>query len=498
MDGWGHGKKDHTNAIHKANTPFVDSLYLNYPNAELITHGSAVGLPNDQMGNSEVGHMNIGAGRVVFQELAKINNAIENKSFHQNEVLVESLKKGTAESKNVHLIGLVSDGGVHSHINHFKAISDVAKTVGVKNLFVHAFTDGRDTDPQSGINFINELENHLSTYEYAIASTVGRYYAMDRDNRWERIKVAYDLLVNGVGQATTNIQEAIQRSYNNDVTDEFIKPIIKIDTAGNPLAVIRPGDVVICVNFRTDRCREITKALTQQDFPEYDMKRLSIQYVTMTNYDSSFKDIPNIFKDEDLKMTLGETLEKYGKTQIRIAETEKYPHVTFFFSGGREKPFHGEQRIMLDSPKVATYDLQPEMSALGVKDAILKTINDGKIDFICANFANADMVGHTGKFDAIIKAVETVDRCVKEVIEQALNNNYTVLLTADHGNADLAINEDGSPNTAHSKNLVPLFLISNSRADKIKNGKLGDLAPTILQLMGVSIPQEMNGEILIH
>ncbi len=497
MDGWGHGKEDHTNAIYKAYTPFVESLYKRYLNCELITHGQLVGLPEGQMGNSEVGHLNIGAGRIVYQELARINQAINSGALADNEILQKAFNYAKTNRKKVHLMGLVSDGGVHSHIAHLKALCDIAHQTGVHNLYVHAFTDGRDTDPKSGISFLTDLQNYLQPKNYSIANVIGRYYAMDRDNRWERIKVAYDLLTAGVGEATHDILKSMEKSYKNGVTDEFIKPIIKIDGNGNALTTIEEDDVVISFNFRTDRCRQITRALTQQNFPEYGMSKIALHYVTMTKYDDSFENIYNLFEEENLKNTLGEVLEKHSKKQVRIAETEKYPHVTFFFSGGREKEFEGEKRIMIPSPKVATYDLQPTMSAMSLRDAIIKELKTKEPDFICINFANADMVGHTGIFDAVVKAVETVDQCVEKVVDTALENGYTILLTADHGNADFMINPDGSPNTAHTKNPVPFFSISNNQQASLKNGKLADIAPTILSLMDIPQPSEMTGEVLL-
>jgi 2,3-bisphosphoglycerate-independent phosphoglycerate mutase len=495
MDGWGLGKVKSSDAIQNANTPFVNSLYSNYPNTTLVACGEDVGLPPGQMGNSEVGHLNLGAGRVVYQELERINVAIRNGEFAKNEILLGAIRFAVQNNKPLHLLGLVSNGGVHSHINHVKAITSLCATEGLKNVLVHAFTDGRDTDPKSGLGFIAELQQHLQNTVGSIASITGRYYAMDRDKRWERIKLAYDALVNGSGVHAGDMLEAIKKSYADGVTDEFIKPIINASLE-NPR--IQNGDVVICFNFRTDRCREITQVLTQTDMPEFGMKALSLQYITMTQYDHSFKNVGVIFENDDLKNTLGEVLQQNNKTQIRIAETEKYPHVTFFFSGGREQPFTGEKRIMIPSPKVATYDLQPEMSAYEVTNAILPEIENKSADFICLNFANADMVGHTGVWSAIIKAVETVDTCVDKVVSAALKNDYTVFLTADHGNADYKINEDGTPNTAHTLNLVPLFIIDNEWKGNIHPGKLGDIAPTILTMMNLPIPKEMTGNVLIE
>ncbi len=509
MDGWGLGKKISSDAIQHAKTPFVSSLYVKYPNTTLVTCGADVGLPDGQMGNSEVGHLNLGAGRIVYQELQRINVAIKSGEFAKNETLLKSIRYAKQNKKALHLIGLVSDGGVHSHINHIKALTSLCAAEGLKNVLIHAFTDGRDTDPKSGLGFLTELQQHLDTTVGKIAGVTGRYYAMDRDKRWERIKLAYDALVNGTGQQSENILGAVQKSYDDGITDEFIKPIIN---SSIPDSRIKNDDAVICFNFRTDRCREITQVLTQTNLTEYGMKKLDLHYTTMTQYDQSFKNVQVVFENDDLKNTLGEILEQNSKTQIRIAETEKYPHVSFFFSGGREVPFKGEKRIMIQSPKVATYDLQPEMSAIEVTEAIVKEIEknnklfnvdntplgDGAADFICLNFANADMVGHTGVWEAIIKAVETVDACVEKVVTAALQNDYTVLLTADHGNADYAINEDGTPNTAHTLNPVPLFLIDKNRKGMIKTGKLGDIAPTILTLMGLPIPNEMTGNVLIN
>lgn len=493
MDGWGLGKVAASDAIQHARTPFVSSLYKQYPNTTLVACGEAVGLPDGQMGNSEVGHLNLGAGRIVYQELQRINVAIRDGEFAKNETLLHAIRTAIKEEKTLHLIGLVSDGGVHSHTSHLQAITSLCAQEGLEKVLVHAFTDGRDTDPKSGLGFLTSLQQHLKQTTGQIASVTGRYYAMDRDKRWERIKLAYDALVNGIGTTTHNVLEAVQRSYEAGITDEFIKPIIN-DTVGK--TTISDGDVVICFNFRTDRCREITQVLTQTDMPEFDMHKLSLHYTTMTQYDHSFKNVAVVFENDDLKNTLGEILQQHQKTQIRIAETEKYPHVSFFFSGGRETPFTGERRIMIPSPKVATYDLQPEMSAAEVTEAILPEIRNKTADFICLNFANADMVGHTGVWEAVIKAVETVDSCVEKVVTAALENGYTVFLTADHGNADYEINEDGSPNTAHSLNLVPFFIIDKEWKGKLSPGKLGDLAPTILTVMRLPVPVEMTGQIL--
>ena len=495
MDGWGLGKVKTSDAIQNANVPFVSSLYNKFPNTTLITCGEEVGLPEGQMGNSEVGHLNLGAGRIVYQELQRINVAIRSGEFQKNETLLKAIRFAKANNKPLHLIGLVSDGGVHSHTYHVKAIASLCKEEGLQNLLIHAFTDGRDTDPKSGLGYLTDLQQHLEKTTGAIATITGRYYAMDRDKRWERVKLAYDAMVNGIGTISNDMLGEVKKSYEQNITDEFIQPIINGDVANSK---IQNGDVVISFNFRTDRCREITEVLTQKDFPEFGMQKLDLHYTTMTQYDHSFKNVQVIFEKDDLKNTLGEILEKNGKTQIRIAETEKYPHVTFFFSGGREAPFEGEKRLMAPSPKVATYDLKPEMSALELTESIIPEINNKTADFICLNFANADMVGHTGVWSAIIKAVETVDACVEKVVTAALENDYTVFLTADHGNADYALNEDGTPNTAHSLNLVPLFVIDKDWKGDLKSGKLGDIAPTILTLMGLPIPSEMTGDILIN
>ncbi|WP_299383907.1 2,3-bisphosphoglycerate-independent phosphoglycerate mutase [uncultured Lacinutrix sp.] len=496
LDGWGKSPDPKVSAIDNANTPFIDSLYSKYPNAQLRTDGLHVGLPEGQMGNSEVGHMNLGAGRIVYQDLAKINLAIENNTLAQEKVLVDAINYAKAEGKNIHLLGLVSNGGVHSHINHIKSLVDATEDAGVKNTYIHAFTDGRDVDPKSGKGFIEDLENYTQNKNTEIASITGRYYAMDRDNRWERVKLAYDALVNGTGELSNNLTESIQKHYDADITDEFIKPIIKSNTEGLPLATIKEDDVVLFFNFRTDRGRELTDALYQNDHHEQNMHKLNLYYVTMTNYGDAFEGIHIIFDKDNITETLGEVLEKNNKTQIRIAETEKYPHVTFFFSGGREAPFKGESRILKNSPKVATYDLKPEMSAFELTDALVPELQKGEVDFVCLNFANGDMVGHTGSMPAAIKACEAVDTCVEKVVTTALENGYTTLLIADHGNCETMINPDGSPNTAHTTNPVPVILIDNELKE-IKNGVLGDLAPTILKLIGVEKPKVMTQESLV-
>ncbi|WP_029038338.1 2,3-bisphosphoglycerate-independent phosphoglycerate mutase [Salinimicrobium xinjiangense] len=496
LDGWGISNDPEKSAVDKANTPFIDSLYKKYPHSTLRTDGMNVGLPEGQMGNSEVGHMNLGAGRIVYQDLAKINLAVQNNSLGKEPVLEQAFNYAKQNNKPIHFTGLLSDGGVHSHINHLKGLLTAAQEFGISEKYVHAFTDGRDVDPNSGKGFIEELEPHLEKTGSKLASIIGRYYAMDRDKRWERTKLAYDLIVNGTGEKYTNASEAIQKSYENGITDEFIKPIVMTDASGNPVATLKEEEVVIFFNFRTDRGRQLTQALSQQDFPEQGMKPLPLYYVTITRYDETFKNINVVFSKEDIKATLGEVLEKAGKTQIRIAETEKYPHVTFFFSGGREKPFHGERRIMVNSPKVATYDLQPEMSAFEVTNEIVPEIKKKSADFICLNYANPDMVGHTGVFEAAVKACETVDKCAKEVVEAAIENDYSVLVIADHGNSEYMINEDGSANTAHTTNPVPFILVDKD-IRSVKDGILGDIAPTILKLMGIEKPELMTQNPLV-
>ncbi|GAC1591352.1 MAG: 2,3-bisphosphoglycerate-independent phosphoglycerate mutase [Ginsengibacter sp.] len=495
MDGWGLGKVASSDAIQHANVPFVSSLYKRFPNTTLTTCGEMVGLPDGQMGNSEVGHLNLGAGRIVYQELQRINVAIKTGELAANKTINETLDYAKNKNKALHLIGLVSDGGVHSHIDHLKALTSICKEKGVQEVYIHAFTDGRDTDPKSGLGFLKGLNEHLKTNIGTLSTIIGRYYAMDRDKRWERVKLAYDAMVNRLGIVSNDILADVEKAYNENQTDEFLKPIINSAT---PNGSIKDGDAVISFNFRTDRCREITEVLTQKPFEEFGMKPLDLHFTTMTQYDHTFKNIAVVFEKDDLKNTLGEILEQNHKTQIRIAETEKYPHVTFFFSGGRERPFEGEKRIMVPSPKVATYDLKPEMSANEITDALLPEIDKHTTDFICLNFANTDMVGHTGVWQAAIKAIETVDKCVEKVVTLAMERGYTIFLTADHGNADYMINEDGSPNTAHTLNLVPLFIIDKHDTTlKLKPGKLGDIAPTILKVMNLPIPAEMTGENLI-
>ncbi len=496
LDGWGLGQNYNADAIQHANTPFYHSLLSQYPHSKLIASGEAVGLPEGQMGNSEVGHLTIGSGRIIYQELVKINKAVKERTINENRVLLQAFEYAKQNNKNVHFIGLLSDGGVHSHINHLKGLCSMAAELAIDNVFIHAFLDGRDTDPKSGIQYLSDLESYLKNTTGKVASIIGRFYAMDRDNRWERVKLAYDLLINAQGNRTNNYQSVLKESYENGVTDEFIKPIICLDENNQAYPTIQEGDVVICFNFRTDRAREITIALTQKDIHEYNLAKLNLHYVTFTNYDDSFQNVKVVFEKDNLVNTIGEVISENNKKQIRIAETEKYPHVTFFFSGGREKPFEGEQRIMIPSPKVATYDLQPEMSANGIKEAIIKELNKQESDFVCLNFANPDMVGHTGVFEAVVKAVETVDQCTKEVVECGIKNGYSFVIIADHGNADFMINQDGSVNTAHSTNLVPCIII-NKDIKAINDGGLADIAPTILELMNLPQPIEMNGKSLI-
>jgi 2,3-bisphosphoglycerate-independent phosphoglycerate mutase len=496
LDGWGFAPNPEVSAVDLAKTPYIDRLYQKFAHAALLTDGENVGLPNGQMGNSEVGHMNLGAGRIVYQDLIKITKAIESKAIEKNPVLVEALEYAQNNHKKVHLLGLLSDGGVHSHIDHLEGLLEMASKYDLPGLFVHGFTDGRDVDPKSGVGFVRKLEKKLQTTGGKIASITGRYYAMDRDKRWERVKKAYDALVKGQGTTTQNMAEALQKSYGQGVTDEFVEPLIAVDNQNQPLAKIEAGDVVVFFNYRTDRGRQLTQALSQEAFPAYDMSPIDLHYVTLTNYDKTFKKVKVVFEKDNLEDTLGETLSKAGKSQIRIAETEKYPHVTFFFNGGRETPFDGEERILCPSPKVATYDLQPEMSAFEIRDAILPKINNDHPDFICLNFANPDMVGHTGNLQAAIKACQTVDQCAADIIDAALENNYKVLVIADHGNCETMINPDGSPNTAHTTNLVPLILVDKDKTP-IKNGVLGDIAPTILKLMEIEIPPAMTGKTLL-
>jgi len=496
LDGWGKGNGTSSDVISQVATPNMTRLEKEYPSSYLLASGENVGLPDGQMGNSEVGHLNIGAGRVVYQDLVKINLAIRDGSIRKNPVLVDAFKYAKSNDKQVHFLGLMSDGGVHSLDKHLYDLCDMTGEFGLSKVFIHAFGDGRDTDPQSGKTYLKNLLEHLSGSPVKVASFIGRYYAMDRDKRWERIKEAYDLLVNGVGKKTKDIVQAIQESYDQGVTDEFVKPVVVVDENEEALGKISEGDVVVFFNFRNDRAKEITIALTQQDMPEFGMKTLPLHYCTMTPYDATFKGMHVIFGKDNVRNTMGEVLAKAGLSQLRIAETEKYAHVTFFFSGGREEVYEKEDRILVPSPKVATYDLMPEMSAYGVRDEIVKDLGTGKHDFICLNFANGDMVGHTGVYEAIKKAILTVDECVGDVVKAARENGYDILIIADHGNADNAVNTDGSPNTAHSLNPVPCILVSDQYTS-IKEGILADVAPTLLHIMGVDIPEEMTGKVLV-
>ncbi|MEZ4789575.1 MAG: 2,3-bisphosphoglycerate-independent phosphoglycerate mutase [Flavobacteriales bacterium] len=496
MDGWGLGAGDRTDAVAAADTPFIDGLYRSAPHATLLTDGTHVGLPAGQMGNSEVGHLNIGAGRVVFQDLMRVNNAIADGSLERDPVLRQAFDQARAPGRRLHLMGLLSDGGVHALRSHAEAICKMAQRAGITEVFVHAFTDGRDADPRSGLGYTEHFLRDVAGTGARIASITGRYYAMDRDKRWERVARAYNVLVHGQGIPVSDPLDAFRSSYAEGRTDEFIEPHVVVDNDGSPLATIRPDDVVLCFNFRTDRCREITQALTQQAYPDFGMQPLKLHYVTMTEYDSTYQDVHVLFRKDDLKMTIGEVVASAGKHQIRIAETEKYPHVSFFFSGGREEPFPGESRILIASPKVATYDLAPEMSAQGITDAIVAELGKGEVDFVVLNFANPDMVGHTGVFPAIVQAVETTDRCVRQVVEAGRSNGYSFVIIADHGNADKALNPDGSPNTAHSTNPVPVIVLDD-RSFTLRDGILADVAPTILDLMDMKKPAEMTGSSLL-
>ncbi len=496
LDGWGIGNKTKSDIISQGSTPYIDSLKNKYPNSKLLTDGENVGLPKGQMGNSEVGHLNIGAGRVVFQDLVKINKAVEDNSISNNPVLTKAFQYAKENNKAVHFLGLISDGGVHSSQKHLYKLCDITKDYGLKDVFIHAITDGRDTDPHSGKGYLQELINHLNTSNGQIASLIGRYYTMDRDKRWDRIKKGYDLMTAGIGKNSTNIINAISKSYEEGFTDEFINPVVFVDENKNPIGIIKDEDVVVCFNFRTDRLRQITTVLTQKSMPEYNMNTFDLHYLTMTRYDKNFKNVNIIFNKENVKNTIGELLAKSGKKQLRIAETEKFAHVTFFFSGGQDAEFQGEKRILVPSPKVATYDLQPEMSAYLVAEKLVAELKKQEHDFICLNFANGDMVGHTGIVKAILKAVKAVDENVKNVVETAKENGYSVMIIADHGNADYAVNDDGSPNTAHSLNPVPCILVDEDYSE-IKNGILADVAPTLLKIMGMEIPKEMTGKILI-
>jgi 2,3-bisphosphoglycerate-independent phosphoglycerate mutase len=496
LDGWGSGNHGKGDVIFNANTPNIDKLTAKYPNSHLLTSGINVGLPDGQMGNSEVGHLNIGAGRVVYQDLVRINKAIEDNSIAKNKTLVDAYTYAKEKNKSVHFIGLIGPGGVHAQSKHLYKLADLTADYGLEKVFIHALTDGRDTDPRSGLGFMKELVDHIEGSHVKIGSLLGRYYGMDRDKRWERVKEAYDLMVNAKGEPTTDVIKTMEQSYADGITDEFIKPHVMVDKAGKALTKIQEGDVVICFNFRTDRLRQITTVLTQEDKHEFNMATLPLHYVTMTTYDAGFKGVKVIFDKENVENTLGEVVSKAGGKQIRIAETEKYAHVTFFMNGGREKEFPGETRILRNSPKVATYDLQPEMSAPGVRDDIVAELNKGEVDFVALNFANGDMVGHTGIYEAIVKAVETVDTCVGDVVEAAIKNKYTVMIIADHGNADNAVNEDGSPNTAHSLNPVPCILVSD-KYKSVKDGILADVAPTLLKIMDIEIPKDMTGTVLV-
>ena len=496
LDGWGHGENNDSNAIYRANTPFIDSLYKKFPNSELITHGEMVGLPKDQMGNSEVGHMNIGAGRIVNQDLLRINKDIKKGDFKTNPTLLEAIDNAKKNNKTIHIVGLISDGGIHSHINHLYNICDLIIKHNVEKVFIHGFTDGRDTDPKSGLKFVKSILEKYQNTNVKLASISGRYYAMDRDNRWERTALAYHALTNGKGKQTDDILNEIKESYNNNITDEFIKPIIKVDRHG-PIGKIEDNDIVICFNFRKDRCRQITSVLTQKNKPKYGMDKMQLSYYTMTNYDKSFKEINILYNKDVLNNTLGEVIANKGLSQLRIAETEKYPHVTYFFSGGKEKPFKNEKRVLINSPKVATYDLLPAMSSKEVTKACIDEINKHKPDFVCLNYANPDMVGHTGDIQAVTHALEIIDSNVENLIKHYIKNDYTIVMIADHGNAEYMINEDGSPNTAHTLNKVPIFLI-NSIYSKISKGKLADVAPTLLKIMNIDIPDDMTGKVLVN
>jgi len=496
LDGWGVTQDPSVSAIFNAKTPFINSLYDLYPSSELRTDGEHVGLPDGQMGNSEVGHMNLGAGRIVYQNLAKINIAVREGKLAKETELIKAFNYAKENNKNVHLLGLISDGGIHSHINHAKGLLDAAHKNNVNNVYLHAFTDGRDCDPKSGKYFIKDIEEHMKNTTGELATITGRYYSMDRDNRWERVKLTYDALVEGIGEKSVNALDSINESYQENITDEFMKPIIMVDENDKPKASIKKDDVVIFFNFRTDRGRQLTEVLSQNDNEEFNMHKIPLYFVTLTNYDKTFKDIKVVYNSDNIENTLGEVLERANKKQIRIAETEKYPHVTFFFSGGREKEFDGEKRLLCPSPKVATYDLKPEMSAYEIRDAIVPELEKGEVDFVCLNFANGDMVGHTGVFEAAVKACETVDHCSKEVINTGLKNGYTTLLIADHGNCETMMNPDGSPHTAHTTNPVPIVLI-DKELKLINNGVLGDIAPTILELMGLEQPKEMTRKSLL-
>ena len=498
LDGWGIGNGTKSDVISQMPTPYWDSLLAKYPHSQLQASGEYVGLPDGQMGNSEVGHLNIGAGRIVYQDLVKINRACADNSILENKAIKKAFEFAKANGGDIHFMGLTSDGGVHSSLEHLFKLCDIAKHYGLTNHYVHCFMDGRDTDPRSGKGFIAQLEEHLATTGGKIASIIGRYYAMDRDKRWERVKIAYDLLVNGVGEATTNTVAAVQKSYDNEVTDEFIKPIVHVDEEGRPVATIKDGDVVIFFNYRNDRAKELTQVLTQKDMPEEGMKTLKLDYYCMTPYDASFTGVNIIFDKENVENTLGEVVSKAGARQLHIAETEKYAHVTFFLNGGRETPYENEDRILINSPKVATYDLQPEMSAFEVADALSAELAKETYDLAIVNFANGDMVGHTGVYEAIEKAVVTIDKCVEQVVETARAHGYQTIIIADHGNADNAMNADGSANTAHSLNPVPFVFVSDTYKGKVKDGILADVAPSVLKVMGIELPADMTGHSLIE
>ncbi len=496
LDGWGRGNNGKGDIVYQANTPNMDKLAAECPSSQLLTSGNNVGLPEGQMGNSEVGHLNIGAGRIVYQDLVRINKAIKDNTIAQNKTLVDAYTYAKDNNKAVHFIGLIGPGGVHAMSHHLFKLGDLTVDYNLDNVYVHCLTDGRDTDPKSGLGYMKEVVNHFEGSNVKIASLIGRYYSMDRDKRWERIKLGYDLMVNGTGKHSTDILKSIEESYAEGVTDEFIKPVVMVDGNDKPVGTVKEGDVVICFNFRTDRLRQITTVLTQQDMPEQGMKTIPLHYITMTTYDESFKGVKVVFEKDNVANTIGEIVSKAGLKQIRIAETEKYAHVTFFMNGGREEEFPGEKRILVPSPKVATYDLKPEMSALEVRDAIVAELNKGEVDFVALNFANGDMVGHTGIYEAIWKAIETVDSCVGDVVNAAKNNGYTAMIIADHGNADNAVNEDGSPNTAHSLNPVPCILVSE-KYKQVQNGILADVAPTLLTIMGLEVPSDMSGKVLV-